>query len=101
MIIIYTTCPSLVSAERIGTELLKRRLAGCYTVWPVRSKHWWKGKIVSARETALFIKSMSRSVTKAKKVIEETHPYAAPLLLVITARQLNHMYGAWLNKECR
>ena len=45
MILIFTTLNKKEAAEKIGKELLRKRIIACYNLLPVESAYWWKGKI--------------------------------------------------------
>ena len=47
-VIVYTTYPSVVEAERAGRAIVERRLAACVNILPgMVSHYWWQGALVS------------------------------------------------------
>ena len=45
-ILVYTTYPSVVEAERAGRAIVERRLAACVNILPgMVSHYWWQGRI--------------------------------------------------------
>jgi hypothetical protein len=58
VIFMYTTHPSVVEAERIGRELLERRLCACVNILPgMVSLYWWQGAIERGEEAVMIIKT--------------------------------------------
>ena len=101
MVFIYTTCPTIKSAESLGQALLAQRLIACYNLWPIYSKYWWQGRVVASREAALILKTIALKQIRVKRFIEKQHPYKAPCIAVLSVRQLNAEYKKWLIRECQ
>lgn len=61
-IVVLVTCESVKQARTIARALVEQRLAACGNVVeaPVRSIYRWKGKVESAREFLLILKSSRR-----------------------------------------
>jgi hypothetical protein len=56
VVFVYTTHPSVVEAERIGRELLQRRLCACVNILPgMVSLYWWQGAIERGEEAVMII----------------------------------------------
>lgn len=101
MVFIYTTCPNIGSAKKIGSALLKKRLVACCNYWRIQSSYWWQGKIVNESEAVLLVKTAKEHIAGIKRLIEESHPYKAPCLAVISTKQLNAAYAKWLRQICK
>ena len=53
-VVVYTTFPGLVEAERVGKELVERRLAACANILPGMVSHYrWEGKVERAEEVVM------------------------------------------------
>src|SRR6266576_1813923 len=65
--IVLVTCPSLALARKIARAVVEKRLAACVNVVrsPVESFYTWKGRLESAREHLLLIKTRTRSEAPA------------------------------------
>ena len=51
-VLVYTTWPSIVEAERAGRAIVEKRLAACVNILPgMVSHYWWQGKIERAEES--------------------------------------------------
>ena len=54
-VLVYTTWPSIVEAERAGRTIVERRLAACVNILPgMISHYWWEGKIERAEEVVMI-----------------------------------------------
>ena len=57
-IVIFVTTGSEEEAHKVAELLLERRKAACINIVPgVASSFWWQGKLDSARESLLIIKT--------------------------------------------
>ena len=93
------TCPE-DTAERIANEVLKLRLAACVNVLGgVRSRYWWKGRLESADECLLLIKTRSALFEKLERAVRRVHPYETPEIIGIRIERGNRPYLNWLLKE--
>ena len=99
-IVVFSTCGSESEAATMAQRLVDQNLAACVNVVaPVRSFYRWQGKIEDAAEWLLIIKT-SRSVFEAlRKVLEATHSYELPEVLVLPVLDGSPNYLAWIGKE--
>ncbi|MBI2121855.1 MAG: divalent-cation tolerance protein CutA [Candidatus Sungbacteria bacterium] len=114
--VILTTCKSKLEAERIGRALLQKRLAACcITIPEASSLYRWpprfesgrasprlqrggKGKIKSAKEVILLVKTMRAKVGAAEREIKKLHSYKIPAIITWSARNVNKIYLQWMKK---
>lgn len=90
------------NAETLVRALLERHCIACANlVSGVESLYRWEGKIESATEVLLILKTTSDRVDELKIAVKELHPYDTPELLVLSAEQGLEKYLAWLEKETR
>ena len=62
VVFVYTTHLSVVEAERIGRELVERRLCACVNILPgMVSLYWWQGAIERSEEAVMIIKDPRRA----------------------------------------
>jgi periplasmic divalent cation tolerance protein len=96
-IVVLSTCASMEEGERLARLLVERRLAACVNVAPgARSFYRWKGKIESAEECLLVIKS-SRSLFRAlNTVLEKEHSYETPESVALAILDGSAGYLNWL-----
>ena len=57
--IVLVTCGSIVEARKIANDVVGKRLAACANIvlGPVQSIYRWKGKVQSAREVLMLLKT--------------------------------------------
>jgi periplasmic divalent cation tolerance protein len=95
--ILYTPCPDKKSAKKIGQHLIKEKLAACVQMHKVNSIFPWNGKIESANEVVLFVKTLNKKFPKAKSVIKKNHPYEVPCILHFSTG-VNREYYNWMKE---
>lgn len=96
---VFVTCPEN-SAEKIASEVLKLRLAACVNILrKVRSHYWWKGRLDSADESLLLIKTRSELFEKLEQTIKQVHPYELPEIIGIRIEKGSRDYLDWIIGE--
>src|SRR5271169_4538324 len=97
-IVVLVTCASEKEAERIARAVVEARLAACGNVLraPVRSIYRWKGKVESAKEFLLIIKSSRRRFAQLQKAIRRLHSYEVPEIIALPIAAGSRDYLAWL-----
>ena len=95
--LVLTTCPDAETGERIAQTLVAERLAACVNILPVaKSVYLWKGKVESAAEQLLVIKSMARAYRAIQKRLLELHPYELPEVITVPVTGGLADYLAWI-----
>jgi len=98
--IVLVTCGSLAEGRKIARAAVTKRLAACVNIVsaPAESIYRWKGKVESAKEFLLVIKTMARRLKELEKEIARTHSYEAPEFLVLRVDSGSRSYLEWLAK---
>ena len=95
--LVLTTCPDAETGERIAHTLVAERLAACVNILPVaKSVYLWKGRVESAAEQLLVIKSMVRAYRAIQNRLLELHPYELPEVITVPVTGGFPDYLAWL-----
>lgn len=95
VVLVSTASPA--ESRRISDELLKDKLAACVSVVPgVRSRYRWKGKIMSAREELLVIKTTRALAPALIRRVKALHSYEVPEILVLPVSKGNPAYLRWI-----
>ncbi|HEX6906513.1 MAG TPA: divalent-cation tolerance protein CutA, partial [Terriglobales bacterium] len=77
--LVLTTAGSREEAEKIAQALVERRLAACVNlVGPIQSVYRWQGKVESAVEHLLLIKTTAALLESVANAIRELHSYELP-----------------------
>lgn len=96
--LVLTTCPDSTVAERVARELVETRAAACVNIVPiVKSIYLWRGKVESAAEHLLVIKSKTSAYEEIEKRILELHPYETPEVVAVPIVGGFTDYLSWIN----
>ena len=98
--IVLVTCPTLALARKIARAVVCKRLAACVNVArsPVESFYIWKGKLESAREHLLFIKTTVQRLSPLEREVQRLHTYAVPEFIAFPITEGSPEYLAWLGE---
>jgi len=97
---VLVAVPSPIVARRISESLLERRLCACaQTLAPMTSRYRWRGKIESAREWLLVLKTRAALFPALERAVRELHPYDVPEILALHVDDAHAGYGRWLMAE--
>ena len=100
VVFVYTTHPSVVEAERIGRELVERRLCACVNVLPgMVSLYWWQGAIERGEEAVMIVKTRAALAERVRATVRELHSYTTPAILVMPIESVDPDYREWLLTE--
>jgi len=99
-IVVFITAASQEEARRISDILVNSRKAACVNVVPqVHSKFWWRGKIDSADEALLIVKTKSSLLNALVKLVKENHSYEVPEIIALPIVGGSKDYLNWLDEE--
>jgi periplasmic divalent cation tolerance protein len=99
--VVLVTCSTAAEARRIARAVVEAKLAACVNIFPsaVQSIYRWKGKVESARERLLLIKTSRKRLAKLQAAVERMHSYDVPEFIAIAIAAGSPAYLAWL-AEC-
>jgi len=73
-VLVYTTWPSVVEAERSGGALVERRLAACVNILPGMISHYlWQGRLERGEEAAAIFKTRASLAEPLRHAVKEIH----------------------------
>jgi periplasmic divalent cation tolerance protein len=100
-IVVLVTCGSAREARRIALELVEGWLAACGNIpeAPVRSIYRWKGKVETAREYLLTVKTSRRRFAALEKTVKRLHSYDVPEIIALPIAAGSAEYLKWID-EC-
>lgn len=98
--LIYVTCPSVEEARKIGRALVEQKLAAGANVLPgMESCYRWQGKIETASEAVLILKTGKDRVAAAIARVRELHSYSVPCAIELPVLSGDRMYLDWIRAE--
>ncbi|HKO05663.1 MAG TPA: divalent-cation tolerance protein CutA [Candidatus Acidoferrales bacterium] len=99
--VVLVTCGSEEEASRIARSLVGERLAACVNIFdsPVRSVYRWKGRIETAMEHLLVIKTRRARMRALEAAVKRLHSYQTPEIIALPVAEGSRAYLAWLD-EC-
>lgn len=99
-IIVFITTNTAGEAQRIAGLLLERRQAACVNIIPkVDSRFWWEGKLDSAQESLLVIKTKASRLPEIIKLAKGAHSNTVPEIIALPIIGGNQDYLDWIDKE--
>jgi periplasmic divalent cation tolerance protein len=66
----------------------------------LESHYWWKGRLESAAEVLLVLKTRRSLLKKLEALVLEHHPYSTPEFIALPLLGGNMRYLRWLGAEC-
>ena len=99
--VVLVTCSTATEARRIARAVVEAKLAACVNILPgdVQSIYRWEGKVESAREHLLLIKTSRKRLAKLQAAVERMHSYDVPEFIAIPIAAGSPAYLAWL-EDC-
>jgi periplasmic divalent cation tolerance protein len=102
-IVVLVTCGSRAEARKIARLVVEERLAACANVAgaPVESVYRWKGKVESAKEFLVMIKTTRPRFAKLRAAILEAHSYDVPEIIALPIAMGSAPYLEWIAESVR
>jgi periplasmic divalent cation tolerance protein len=101
-IVVLITAGSEEEGHKIAKLLVKERKAACVNIVPgVDSLFRWKGKLDSARESLLLVKTRASLFSEIISLVKETHSYEVPEIIALPIIGGSEEYLKWLDSACR
>jgi len=100
-IVVLVTCGSKNEGRRVARALVEARLAACVNVVhaPVESIYRWKGKLETAREFLLVIKTSRKRFAALEAEVRRLHSYKVPEVIALPIERGSRSYLAWLGES--
>ncbi len=92
---VYVTASNKEEAENISLNLVESRLAACVNILPgVKSIYRWQGKVETAMEVVMLVKTQENQLQELISKIKELHSYECPC---ITAYKIDNGFQPYLD----
>ena len=101
--VVVVTCSSAAEAQRIARAVVEARLAACVNILPgaITSIYRWKGKVESAKERLLLIKTSGKCLVKLRAEVERLHSYDVPEFIALPIAAGSPAYLAWVEESLK
>ena len=97
---IYVTFGSLKEAKRLGSQLVKNKLAACTNIIPtIYSTYVWKNKTMTDKECSMIVKTSKSRVKAAIKFIVKKHSYECPAVSAFPIQSTHVDFQRWINEQ--
>lgn len=101
-VVIFITTGTDEEAHKVADKLLKERKAACVNILPkMSSRFWWQGKLDSAQESLLIVKTKRSQVEEIVRLVREIHSYEVPEIIALPIIGGSKDYLGWIGKEVK
>jgi len=101
-VVIFITTSTEQEARKLADQLLVKRKAACVNIVPkVESSFWWQGKLDSAQESLLIIKTRASLLPQIIELVKSVHSYSVPEIIALPIIGGNEDYLKWIDDEVR
>jgi periplasmic divalent cation tolerance protein len=100
--LVLTTAGSEDEARKIAHALVDRQLAACVNIVPqIESIYRWQGKVESAQEWLLLIKTTAEKFPAVRNAIRELHSYDLPECIALNIDDGSPAYLQWITDSVK
>ena len=100
VVIVLTNLPDRAAATRLANLLVEHRHAACVNILAeCQSIYQWEGRVETATEVPLLIKTTRCAYPRLQEVIRANHPYQLPEIVSIPAGNGLPAYLDWVAAE--
>jgi periplasmic divalent cation tolerance protein len=101
-LLVLTNLPDKDAAGRLATALVERRVAACVNVLgECSSVYRWQGRIETAAEVPMLIKTTAAAYPALEQAIRALHPYELPEIIAVPLSVGLPAYLQWVDAETR
>lgn len=99
-ILLLTNLPDEERALALAGKLIDSNLAACVNILsPCKSVYRWEGKLETASEVPLLIKTMHSRYGEVESFIKANHPYELPEIIAVPVTGGLPEYLNWIAAE--
>jgi periplasmic divalent cation tolerance protein len=97
-IVVLITVGNDEEGRKIAELLVNRRKAACVSIVPrVDSLFWWEGKLDSAQESLLIVKTKASLFPEIVELVKRVHSYEVPEIIALPIIAGSEDYLMWLS----
>jgi periplasmic divalent cation tolerance protein len=98
--VVLSTAGSQEEARKIAHALVDRRLAACVNIVPgVESVYRWQGKVETAGEWLLVMKTTAAAFSALRQALRELHSYDMPECMLLPVDDGDAAYLGWIGES--
>lgn len=102
ILLVITNLPDTESAGKLATIIIESGAAACVNqLSPCTSTYRWEGRIESASEVPLLIKTTGAAYPRLEALIRSHHPYELPEIIAVPVSAGLPQYLAWVSQETK
>jgi periplasmic divalent cation tolerance protein len=98
--VVWVTAPDPGVARELARALLEARLVACVNLVPgLESHYWWQGRIETAAEVLLMMKTTDGHLEALEREVLARHPYETPEFVVLPVEAGSEGYLKWVEDQ--
>ena len=98
--VIFITVPDEPTASKVAQDLVSSQAAACVNIIPgIQSVYRWEGRIESAGELLLMVKTTAERYPEVEMRVKALHPYKVPEIIACTVDRGLDEYCTWIKRE--
>ena len=99
-ILVISALPDPAQAKKLAHTLVAQHLAACVNILPsATSVYRWQGKVETANETIILIKTTMAKYLALEAAIKAQHPYELPEIIAVPVSTGLLTYLEWVETE--
>ena len=98
MVVVSVACGSEDEANNLARLLVEQRVAACAQSHVIASTYRWKGKVETAPEIMLTIKTLASKLAELEVLVKAHHSYDVPEILAVPVMWASEDYALWLRE---
>jgi periplasmic divalent cation tolerance protein len=100
VLMVLTNLPDRDSAQHMAHSLIENQAAACVNILAeCHSVYRWQGKVESASEIPLLIKTTRSAYPRLEALIRAQHPYELPEIIAVSVVAGLPAYMQWVAQE--
>ena len=99
--VVLVTCGSLKEARMIAQSVVKKKLAACVNIslGAVESVYRWRGKVETAREHVLVMKTTAGRLGELEREVKRLHSYKVAEFVALKVAEGSREYLDWIGES--
>ncbi len=97
-IAVYITYANEISAKKVSSYLVDKKLIACTNIFPITSAYWWENKVQMEGEFVSIVKTIPENWKSLVAAVEEVHPYEVPCIMKMEV-EANEKYEDWIRSS--